>query len=237
MSEARKIEQHAAIRNEIKDYARQLMAQEGTAGLSMRAIARAMQMTAPALYHYYTNREALITDLIAEAFNALGEALEQARDGAAAGGEEVGRQLLAVVLAYREWALAHPIDFQLIYGNPLPGYVAPREITVPAATRSYLVVVGLIDRALSGPHPTPAPEYRQVPPELLPQMTALAQTLPEAYRSTPLLALYLGLVGWPRLHGIIMLELFEHIQPVAGDSAAFYRIQMEDMFHQMGVEL
>jgi len=37
-------------------------------------------------------------------------------------------------------------------------------------------------------------------------------------------------VGWTRMHGIIMLELFNHIQPVVGDVAAFYRIQMEDLF-------
>ena len=40
-------------------------------------------------------------------------------------------------LAYREWAIAHPVDFQLIYGNPIPGYDAPAEITVPLARRPF----------------------------------------------------------------------------------------------------
>src|SRR5262245_85809 len=123
MPPTRREKQYAATSAEIKDTARRLMAEHGTAGVSIRAIARAMGLSAPSLYHYFPNRDELITALISDAFNALADELEQVRDRTAGTAAE---RLMAVVLAYRSWALAHPLDFQLIYGNPIPGYVAPR---------------------------------------------------------------------------------------------------------------
>jgi AcrR family transcriptional regulator len=122
--------QRQDTREEIKAFARQQMAAEGTAALSLRAIARDMEMTAPALYRYFPSREDLITALIVDAFNALADALEAA--DAAPTQQDYGSRLRAVLMAYRGWALEHPTDFQLIYGNPIPGYSAPRELTVPA---------------------------------------------------------------------------------------------------------
>jgi AcrR family transcriptional regulator len=233
MSKARREEQHASIREEIKGAARRLMEREGTAGISIRGIGRELDLTAPALYHYYPSREALITDLIVDAFNALAQSLEDNRGSA--GGQPAAAQLLRVLLAYRAWALAHPLDFELIYGNPIPGYRAPEEITVPAATRSFVVIGALITRALEGSTLTPRLEYAAIPPEFEAVMQAQADQLSgPGLRLLPL-ALYLTAVGWPRIHGIIMLELFNHIQPVVGDANAFYRIQIEDMMRSMGI--
>lgn len=233
MSRTRKEGQHAAIRAEIKAAARRLMEQEGTAGVSIRAIGRELDLTAPALYHYYLNRDALITDLILDAFNALADALEGARDTASA--HSCQEQLIAVLLAYRDWALAHPVDFQLIYGNPIPGYQAPEEITVPAATRSFVILSALITRCLESGRLNPRPEYAAVPPEMSEIMQAQADQLSGPDLRLLPLALYLTAVGWPRIHGIIMLELFNHLQPVVGDSDRFYRIQIEDLLRSMGI--
>jgi hypothetical protein len=49
------------------------------------------------------------------------------------------------------------------------------------------------------------------------------------------LAAYLTVVGWSQMHGIIMLELTEHITPVIGDMDSYYLIQMENMFRLMGI--
>jgi AcrR family transcriptional regulator len=233
MSKARREEQHASIREEIKGAARRLMAREGTAGISIRGIGREMDLTAPALYHYYPSRDALITDLILDGFNALAQCLEDSRD--AAGSLPAAEQLMGVLLAYRSWALGHPIDFQLIYGNPIPGYQAPEEVTVPAATRSFVVIGELITRAMeSGPF-TPRPEYATIPADFEGILQAQAEQLSAPGLRLLPLALYLTAVGWPRIHGIIMLELFNHIQPVVGDADAFYRIQLLDMMGSMGV--
>lgn len=234
MSKIRSEAQRAATREEIKITARRIMGREGTANISIRGIGREMQITAPALYHYYPSRDALITDLVLDAFTALADALEWARDNSV--DQSPGSQLLTVLLAYREWALAHPIDFQLIYGNPIPGYQAPAEMTVPAATRSFIIIAGLIARVIQDIPFSPRPEYSLVPVRLVSNFEDLASQIGGSGDRLPELALYLTTVGWPRIHGIIMLELFHHIQPVAGDMDAFYQIQVEDMLRSMGLQ-
>jgi AcrR family transcriptional regulator len=234
MSKVRREEYHAAIRAEIKNTAHRLMEKDGTAGISIRAIGREMDMTAPALYHYYANRDALITDLILDAFGALADRLEETQQDC----RELSpvEQLRQVLLAYRAWALAYPIDFQLIYGNPIPGYVAPEESTTLAANRTFIVIAGLIAQVMDSPDFSPQPEYSRVPPELEPYFQELSVQLEQTGVRLPLLALYLTTVGWPHIHGLIMLELFNHLQPVVGDVDAFYRREIENLLLRMGIK-
>ena len=63
---------------QIKAVARQQMAEHGTAGLSLRGIAREMGITAPAIYNYFPRLDDLITALIVDAFTALADAMEAA---------------------------------------------------------------------------------------------------------------------------------------------------------------
>jgi AcrR family transcriptional regulator len=230
MNETRRQKQRAAVNEEIKEVARRLMVEQGTAGVSLRAIARQMDMSAPALYHYFANREALITALIVDAFNALADHVEQARE--AAGSRPLGERLMAVLLAYRQWALANPVDFELIYGNPIPGYDAPQEVTAPAAARGLAALAELIAEVGQGRGPA-AEEYQVIPPELEPFFQALQKR--EGY-DAPLLALYLAAVAWSRVHGILMLELVNQLQPLVGDGELFYRSQVEAMLRGMGLK-
>lgn len=98
-------------------------------GLSMRAVAREVGMASSAVYRYFPTREHLITAMIVESYGHLEEALTS----------HYGWAPLA--RAFRDWAREHVHEFQLIYGTPIPGYVAPPE-TVPAAAavaRHFLV--------------------------------------------------------------------------------------------------
>ncbi|MFZ1629219.1 MAG: TetR/AcrR family transcriptional regulator, partial [Anaerolineae bacterium] len=153
---------HNDMAAEIKAAARQQMAAHGTAGLSLRGIAREMSITAPAIYNYFPRLEDLITALIVDAFTALADAMDAAE--AAAPSERAYDKIMALCLAYREWAIAHPTVFQLIYGNPIPGYRAPEELTLPLARRPFLGLFRCFMRAhLSGELTIPA-EYQTVPP-------------------------------------------------------------------------
>ena len=92
----------------------------------MRAVAREVGMVSSAVYRYFPTRDALLTAMIIESFGNLAEALRQVRAA------HDGQQWRALGLALRHWARVNPYEFQLIYGTPIPGYVAPPE-TVPAA--------------------------------------------------------------------------------------------------------
>lgn len=99
----------------------------GGVGLSMRAVAREVGMVSSAVYRYFPTREDLLTALILESYGALAEALRASDPGPTDGNRWAG-----LAEALRAWALRRPHDFQLIYGTPIPGYVAPPE-TIPAA--------------------------------------------------------------------------------------------------------
>jgi AcrR family transcriptional regulator len=221
---------HEATRHEILDTARRQMAASGAAALSLRAIAREMEITAPALYRYFPSRDDLVTALILYAYNSLADSLEAARDAEPADAYAV--RLTAMALAYRNWALLHPEDFALIFGTPIPDYEAPRETTVPAATRNFTAFLLVIAAAMQAGVIVPPPAYAQLPPELAAPLEALRQN--EGY-DVPSPALYITAAGWSRMHGLVMLELFGHTGPVVGDTSAFYRYEMQQMLHQMGL--
>jgi AcrR family transcriptional regulator len=211
---------YEAVLEAIKATARQQMAAEGTAGLSLRAIARELNITAPALYRYYPSRDDLITALIFDAYNAHADAMAQA-DGTVPQ-EYYGERLWAVLAAYRAWALQHPTDFQLIYGNPIPGYEAPVEVTLPAARRAFEVVVGILAAALHAG--ALRLDFDDLPPTVAEH---LQQVIDYEGYAVPVQVMYLATVGWTRIHGLVSLELFNQTQPVVGDTEAFFRCEIE----------
>ncbi|MCU0498910.1 MAG: TetR/AcrR family transcriptional regulator [Anaerolineae bacterium] len=229
---SRREQQRETTLNEIKSLARQQMAAQGAASISLRAIAKEMGLTPAAIYRYFRNYDALITTLIAESYHAQADAL-QAADRTQPPHDPVAR-LWAVMLAYRQWALDHPADFQLLYGNPIPNYDAPDELTLPAAQRNFSVFVQILSDADRTGQLQPIPAYQ---PEHLPPIIAAHLTAMGArdYPQIPISLLYLATMGWAKMHGLILLELFHHTQPVIGDTAAFYALEVEVMMRQMGL--
>src|SRR3954464_15163711 len=96
----------AELTQEIKDEARRQLAEVGAHGLSLRAVARELGMVSSALYRYFPSRDRLLTELIVDAYDSVGEAAESALEGAADAGPV--QRWIAVCEAVREWALAHP---------------------------------------------------------------------------------------------------------------------------------
>lgn len=218
------------LRQRIKAAARDQMAAYGTAGLTLRGIARALSITAPAIYNYYPRLEDLITALIVDAFTDLAEAMEAAE--AAEPFDRPFAKILALCLAYRQWAMAHPTDFQLIGGNPIPGYHAPEEITLPLARRPFLGLFRWFIRVhQTGEIIIPA-EYTSVPPSMAAGVAAWCQMsgldVPD-----PLMGLLMS--GWARMYGLTALEMYGHLQPLVGDPAAMYRYEMIAFLEQLGL--
>jgi AcrR family transcriptional regulator len=227
----RRERQRENTREEIKSIARQHMREQGTASISLRAIARDMGLTVTALYRYYASRDDLITALILDAFNALADFIEAASHKLPT--DQYANRLFALMVAYRQWALDNSADFQLIYGNPIPGYQAPAELTVAAARRSFDEVLNILGGALRAGQITLPETYQQLPPRLSEHMRALTNT--DGYEAL-LPMMYVGVVGWARMHGMIMLELFDHTPPVVGDPDEFYRFEVLQLIHSVGLK-
>lgn len=232
MARKRQVERYEETKEDIKRIARQLMAERGTNGLSMRAIARELEMTAPALYHYFAKQDDLITALIVDAFHALGDVVEASSKATEA--QCSGVRLMEGAIAYRQWALDHPVDFQLIYGNPIPGYVAPAEVTVPASAYSLAGLTRLVHEALISDEWKLQPPYDEIPPSV---EAGIRNVLVNGGFPDKLLrALYLGSILWVQLHGMITLEMFQHLPPVVGDMETFFRQQTINLLRTMGLK-
>jgi hypothetical protein len=154
--------------------------------------------------------------------------METARDATAA--RPYPDQLMAVLQAYRQWALDHPVDFMLISGNPIPGYDAPGELTFPAASRSLAVPLGIIaDGMAAGAFVAPQ-EALNLPEPLAHTLNQIAA---ERGFDTPVGAVYLAVAGWAQVHGLVSLELYNATQPVVGDTALFYRHRVQALINSM----
>jgi len=196
------------LTREIKEEARRQLASVGANGLSLRAVARELGMVSSALYRYYPSRDDLLTALIIDAYNALGEAAERAI--AAAAGPS-SRRWLAACHAIRDWAVSRPHEYALIYGSPVPGYRAP-EATITPAGRVPLAFVGVLGDAVAAGEVAREPGARDAPAEvagvLRDQAAALLAALPGPAAAVPPDVLLRAVIAWTQLFGMISFELF-----------------------------
>ncbi|MGW1141106.1 TetR/AcrR family transcriptional regulator [Streptomyces zhihengii] len=208
----------------IKEEARRRLAAEGAAKLSLRAVARELGMVSSALYRYFPSRDELLTALIIDAYDAVGAAAEAAAarpDSATTpSGEKPvphGAHFLrwtAVCAAVRAWALAHPHEYALIYGSPVPGYSAPTD-TVGPASRVGLVLVGIARDAYLA-------EGLAVPP-LGGPMTAEARRIADDVAPDlppPVVAALVA--AWAQLFGLLSFELFGQFERVVEERDVFF---------------
>ena len=214
----------ADLTAEILAAARRQLAEVGAGGLSLRAVARELGMASSAVYRYVPSRDALLTRLILDGYDALGEAAERADDPTLDG----ARRWVAVCRAVRAWALAHPHEYALLYGSPVPGYAAPPD-TVPAAARVGLVLGRVLgDAARAGCLPEAAGVVSgALSPDLAAALGGDAPGLDDGVRARALLA-------WSSLYGAISFELFGHFVGSVTDGDAFFDAAMGEMAALLG---
>jgi len=206
----------AELTREITETARRQLATEGAAALSLRAVAREMGMVSSAVYRYFPSRDDLLTALIIDGYNALGAAAEQA-DGACRRDDYPGRWL-AACRAVRDWALAHPHEYSLVYGSPVPGYQAPEQTIGPASRVAAVLGKIIGDAQASGvldpPALCPAP-----PDSFAPDAARLRESvLPEVPDEVAARAL----ATWASVFGLVSFELFGQFENVVTDRGGYF---------------
>jgi AcrR family transcriptional regulator len=215
----------AELTSEITRTARRQLAESGAAGLSLRAVARELNMVSSALYRYFPSRDELLTALIVEAYTSLAETAEAA-DARVRRSDPLGRWL-AVTGAVRGWAVAQPHEYALIYGSPVPGYSAPQDTIDPASRLPLLlldIAAGAAPDAVAAPRGVP----RQVRSDLTDLRRSAALELDD-----PTLLRALG--AYAELIGLINLELFGHLHNVITDGEAHFTVQMRRLGDELGL--
>jgi len=198
----------------------------------LSAIARHLEISAPGMYRYYASRDELVTALIVDSYNDLADALE--RTSAEWAREPLEKRLYEVILVYRVWAISHPIDFQLIYGNPIPGYHAPEDATTEPARRGFGVILNILLEAFIQNKLIWLQENFSLPDGLQVGLFPLSET---EESSLPEVVIYAGLVGWYHIHGMILLELFNHSQTLVSNTGLFYQHEVASMLKSMGLNV
>ncbi|MEV0664441.1 TetR/AcrR family transcriptional regulator [Actinomadura luteofluorescens] len=220
----------AELVREITEIARRQLATEGAAGLSLRAVAREMGMVSSAIYRYFPSRDDLLTALIIDGYNAVGEAVERA--DAAAGAHDHRGRWLAVCRAVREWALAHPHEYALLYGSPVPGYQAPMD-TVAAAMRDTVVMARIVSEAHAADALAPAGPCPPPPPAIAEDMARARAMLP---MGVPDDVMARAFTAWAALYGTVSFELFGQYNNVIEERAAYFDHTMTLLARLVGLE-
>jgi AcrR family transcriptional regulator len=190
---------HQQTMADILRIAHQQLTTEGSAGLSLRAIARELGLVSSAIYRYVPSRDELLTLLIEESYTAFGDAVEAAE--ARCRRDDLGRRWLTIGRAVRRWAVANPAEWALLYGSPVPGYHAPPERTTAAGSRVPLLVLGLLADAQLEPSEDDPPMTAALHREL----ERVSPALPGALKPEILAR---GLLAFSSLCGLVSLELF-----------------------------
>jgi AcrR family transcriptional regulator len=99
-------------RRNILDAALQIVKEEGWQALSMRKIADVIEYTAPIIYEYFANKEAILLELTRKGYLLLAKDLRDANSQHT----EPGKQLEAMWLAYWNFAFANKEYYQLMFG-------------------------------------------------------------------------------------------------------------------------
>lgn len=209
--------------------AREHLATDGAAALSLRAVARDLGMVSSGLYRYVTSRDDLLTRLIVDSFASLATEVRARHD--AIDTDDLEGRWAAIGSGLRDWATARPHDFALIYGSPVPDYEAPPDRTVEVGTAVLALIVRLLHdagtagRLVDADGDVPPDEINdKITGERADAGAALGPLLDEPFfaqvRVEPEV-LARGLAAWTLLLGAVTSEVFHQLGELPDADALF----------------
>jgi AcrR family transcriptional regulator len=217
---------------EIKQTARRLLIEQGPDAVSLRAIAREMGMTAPALYRYFDSHEELVKHVIADIFGELTADLHTAIKRA---DDNIAAQVYAAAREFRHWSLDHRREFSLLFGSPLPGVnVEKDEITAEGGASFGNTFFALLVE-LWRKQPFAVLPDAEIDPGLRAQLVRYRDGLGEMAANLPLGLLLSFLRCWVRLYGIVSLEVFGHLGFALDDAEPMFEMMLADTAPLLGL--
>jgi AcrR family transcriptional regulator len=177
------------------------------------------------VYRYFPSRDDLLTALIVDAYDAVGEQAE----ASVVPGAGVVERWVALTAAVRAWARANPHEYALIYGSPIPGYQAPADTILPAGRVAQVFLDLLRDGVVAGQlvgtgaGPDGLVDDPGVPAVLVADLATMRDAV---CPGVPDSVLVRGLGIWTQMFGAISFELFGHLNKVINDYDALFTLQM-----------
>ncbi|HEX3651071.1 MAG TPA: TetR/AcrR family transcriptional regulator [Pseudonocardiaceae bacterium] len=216
----------------IRTVARTLLVEHGAQGVTLRAIARQIGITAPALYRYYASLSDLIQhvvgDICADLADDMGSVLADLP------GDDTAARVFAVCRGFRTWAIAHPREFSLVFATPADPRISSSN---DPFGRIFLTFTGRILASSAGQEP-PDPD---VPERLRADIERFHDTLVDALRGDqpePVIGLgtaYTVLRFWVRLYGQVALEVFGRFPFPVTDAAPLFESMLAELAAEVGL--
>lgn len=206
----------------IKAAALQQIETGGASEMSLRAVGREIGMSVAGLYRYYDNKDALLTALIADAFDDLAQAVSQGATNCST----AKARLVGGAQGYRRWSLDNPNQFMLVFGTPIPGYAAPDQGPTVEAVVALGIAWGEIVASGIGDGSLDAADWdktAQVNVEALRNLDI--ESSPEGVRVV--------MAWWGFVHGLVVLEMAHHFAWAIADPQAFFREELERWLEQL----
>lgn len=129
----------AKNRQALLQNARQMMVEQGIAGLSIRALADSIDYTPGALYKYFSSKEALVDAVRADCFVELNQFIA----GRVATAVSTPEMLLLGGLAYIEYAAEHPQEYHLMFNMAPSRATSGEQRAIAMHTLLQIVELGI----------------------------------------------------------------------------------------------
>jgi AcrR family transcriptional regulator len=206
---------------EIREHAYAQIAQGGPTALSLNGIAKAMGMSGPALYRYFSSRDELLATLVTESYEDLADTVAAADEQARQRSPE--HRLRTVADAIRGWALKAPHRYRLVFGSTYGSGDLDPERIIPAAHRPMSVILAALSDLGTGKGAVTDTILRR-------QLKAWAENTNEAHNDPGILQL--GLTAWTRMHGILSLEIEGIFTQMGIDPERLYQTEINQLIAQ-----
>ncbi|WP_158853045.1 TetR/AcrR family transcriptional regulator [Saccharothrix deserti] len=243
MTEATRRERlRAETERDIRRQARALLVEHGRDAVTLRAIARELGITAPALYRYYDSREDLLRRLAEDICTDLAARLNADLESITE--DDVSAQVFAVCRGFRRWALAHPQEFALVFASTEDtlGRGGPDDHNQVGDQfgRIFLEVAG---RLIAG-HPLPDEVSADVPEDLHADLAAFQKVLLATVNDhgvgvdeqvLSLGAVYHITQSWVRIYGHVALEVFGRFPFALANPEPLFDSMLAEIMGGMGL--
>jgi AcrR family transcriptional regulator len=225
----RRERQRQATLVEIVEVARSLLTEPG--GLSLRAVAVKMGITAPALYRYVDDYQDLLRLVTHDIDQETAATLRAARDTQPE--DDPAAQIICAAVAFRRWALTRREEFALVFANPLaaplPGEAEELTEQTGRVFTDLLVKLWLT-------YDFPLPDVADLDPLVVealsePMGPAKVDDLPEEARTL----VWVFMQSWAQLYGVVTLEVFGHCDPRIITSGAMFRSMLNGQAELLGI--
>ncbi|WP_148573702.1 TetR/AcrR family transcriptional regulator [Nocardioides caldifontis] len=226
---SRRERQRLATLDEIVRASRSLLREPG--GLTLRAVAQKVGMTAPALYRYVDDYRALVRLITRDIDRETAALIRAARDSQPE--DDPAARIICAGIAFRRWALANRAEFALVFANPSSTAEDHAEMMADEETA---VVFHEMVWQLWQKHRFPLPDPASLDPLVLeivedPMIPGKLDGIPEEARTLT----WLLIQSWARLYGTVTLEVFGHCDPRVIESASLFRSMLAGQAELFGI--